>query len=51
VVAQGTVAVTGVNSFLDRNWQMLRYGAIGLIGLWLVLAMLRTLRRKGAAGA
>jgi hypothetical protein len=50
VVAQGTVAVTGANSFLDRNMHRLRYGAIGLIGLWLVLAMLRTLRRKGAAG-
>ncbi len=51
VVAQGSVAVTGVDSFLDRNEHRLRNGALALIAAWLVFAVVRTLRRRGAGGA
>jgi hypothetical protein len=51
VVAQGVVAVTGADSFLDRNANLLRYGAIGLVGLWLVASVLQYLRRRARLGA
>jgi hypothetical protein len=46
VVAQGVVSVTGANSFLDRNGHLLRYGAIGLVALWLAGSVWLWLRRR-----
>lgn len=49
VVSQGIVAVTSAGSFLDRWGRALWVGAIVLVGVWLALIGIRTLRRPTAA--
>jgi hypothetical protein len=48
VVAQGAVAVTAAGSFVDRWGRVLWRAAAALIGVWLAMLAMRTLRRPRA---
>ena len=50
VVAQSVVAVTGADSFLDRNAGLLRNAAIALLAAWLLLSVVLVFRRRRGSG-